>query len=96
MRGGRVTHILTAARAMELSTVRDRQETEIERLIALLDVFDGDPTLNPIWRGLMATGQDDREGDDIDSVESDGLENGEFDYGEQDSGGAITGGAYYL
>src|ERR1700712_2032593 len=49
--------------------IRQAAEAQIERLIALLDVIDGDPDLEPSLTGY-SPGMDDREGDESDTEPS--------------------------
>jgi hypothetical protein len=77
------------------TSIRVRLETEIERLIALLDAVDGDPDVEtdedfePSLGGYgLAPAMTD--------CESDGLENGEFDWGEYDADLIIEGGGSHL
>lgn len=50
--------------------LRHRIEAEIDRLIGLLDVVDGDPDLEP-WLAGIGGPDDDREGDPLDDGELD-------------------------
>jgi len=86
-----------------MSPVRSLLEAEIERLIDMLDMIDGDENLEPYLAGFDDSFSD-RE-DEVDSTEtsdlelwgeSDGLEHGELDYAESDGGGHIEGGGYHL
>lgn len=50
--------------------LRHRIEAEIDRLIGILDVVDGDPDLEP-WLAGIGGPDDDREGDPLDDGELD-------------------------
>jgi len=62
----------------QLLQARERLEAKIEELIAMLDLLDGDPDLEPYLtntRGPTGGSADDREGDDSDSEPSLGWPN---------------------
>lgn len=56
-------------------SIRQQIEAEVERLLSLLDILDGDTDLEPYLTG-DSDGMDDREGDDADGPEEDSGESG--------------------
>ncbi len=65
----------TRHRVRNVGILRQDAENQIERLIALLDLLDGDPDLEPSLSGY-SEGMDDREGDDAYGAQEDSAENG--------------------
>lgn len=63
---------------LRAQSIRQAAETQIERLIALLDSLDGDTDFEPSLAGY-SHGMDDREGDEADGPEDDPSESGVAD-----------------